>query len=536
MKQKWFRVLALLLGLTMVAAACGDDDGGDDTAAPENESVPGDDEGERCDATVPGTQIDYGVYAPTAMVDPPFSSGSLVGGTELAAVYDVLMTYDLESGEYEPKLAESLEPNDDFTVWTLTLREGITYSDGTLLTAQLVADNMDRYFGQGVRNTSAGFMTSIVEKEAVDDRTLVITLEAPWSTFPFVFADEPGMIVNINAIGDDPAAFGAHPPDAAGLGPYVVERNVPGEELVMTARQDYWDGPVCIESLRFVFVPGAQATYDAFRSGQLDVAFLRDSQVIGVARDAGENSIFVQQDAGAAIMSNVREGRPGADPLVREAMTLALDEEVINQRAYGGQLSVGRSVIQEGSRYYSDAIKAFPKDEERAREALEEAKANGYDGQLELLCPNAPPAPETALAVEGLLEAVGFEVAVRTMPSAEHIGELVQGNYDAACWGVNAGPATAPTAFLRFFHSESTVNRQGYANPEMDEALAAILAAGDEEERSEAMAQMNNIVIDDWALFNYGATEEGIVWRDGVENVRATVATIFLFDKAFIEE
>lgn len=177
------RWLAVPLVLALVAVACGDDgDGGDDAAGSGDDDttqqVPSASEA-GCDETVPGTELNWGVFAPTDALDPPFVSGALVGGTELAAIYDVLMRFDHETNEFVPHLAESMEPNDDFTEWTLNLREGITYSDGTTLTAQLVSDNMDRYLQEGVRNTSGGFLTPITEKTVVDDTTLRMTLEAP---------------------------------------------------------------------------------------------------------------------------------------------------------------------------------------------------------------------------------------------------------------------------------------------------------------------------------------------------------------------
>ena len=536
MRSTWTRLLALLLALTLVAAACGDDDD-DDAAAPDGGG--GDteqpDEGERCDETVAGSQLDYGVFAPTSSLDPPYVSGALVGGTEIANVYDVLMTFDPETNQYEPKLAESLEPNDDDTVWTLKLRDDVTYSDGTPLNAQLVADNMDRYLQQGVRNTSGGFLTVVESKEVIDEVTLEVTLKQPWAEFPFVFADEPGMIVNLNAIGDDPEAFGAQPPDAAGVGPYVVERNVPGEELVLKARQDYWDGPVCIERLRFVFVPGAQASYDAFRSGELDVAFLRESSVIASARANDENEYFAQQDAGAVLMINHAEGRPGADPKVREAIALAIDPEVINNRAYNGDLKVHKSLVGDGSRFYSDAIEELAVDAEGARAALDEAKGNGYDGQLTVLCSNAPPAPETALSTEALLEAVGFDVTVETKPTADQIGQIITGDFDVACWGFNADASTSPTTYLRNLKTGSSSNRMKYSSPEMDAAVDEVLAAADEEARQEAVAEVNEIFHRDFVSVNYGSPEEGIVWTDEVRGIRPTVATIFLFDKAYLD-
>lgn len=533
------RWLAVLLVPALVAVACGDDgDGGDDAAGSGDDDtaqeVPSAGEA-GCDETVPGTELNWGVFAPTDALDPPFVSGALVGGTELAAIYDVLMRFDHEANEFVPQLAESMEPNDDYTEWTLTLREGITYSDGTPLTAQLVSDNMDRYLQEGVRNTSGGFLTPITEKTVVDDTTLRMTLEAPWVEFPFVFADEPGMIVNLNAVGGDPDAFAAQPPEAAGVGPYVVERNAPGEEVLLRARDDYWGGPVCIETVRFSWVPGSQPTYEAFTSGDFNVAFLRDPVTIAEARDAGDEGFFVQQDAGAMVLLNHAAGRPGEDPRVREAAILALDDELVNERAYQGELATSKTLIQPGSRFFSDDVEELPTDPERAAELVDEAKADGWDGSIEILCADNPPASDVALAVQGLWEASGMDVEVRTIAQSDQIGEVVEGNYDAACWGFNADAATGITTFLRNLDSASSSNRMGYASEEMDAALLDILAADTEDAQLEAFAEMNRIFNEDFVAVNYGAPEEGIVWSADVRGIVPTAATIFLLDKASIE-
>lgn len=115
-----------------------------------------------CDATVPGTQLEYGAAGPNAAFDPVATSGAQVGGTENAAVWDVLFVYDLGSGKVVPHLGESITPNEDYTVWTLKLRSGIAYTDGTPLDAQLVADNLDRFVvPDGVRNAAAGEVSRI---------------------------------------------------------------------------------------------------------------------------------------------------------------------------------------------------------------------------------------------------------------------------------------------------------------------------------------------------------------------------------------
>ena len=123
---------------------------------------------------------------------------------------------------------------------------------------------------------------------------------------------------------------------------------------------------------------------------------------------------------------------------------------------------------------------------------------------------------------------------VTTIPTSDQIGQVIQGDYDVACWGMNSGPATALTSFNRNLRSDSSSNRQGYESAEMDEALDALFAAPDEDARQQAMAEINSIYNEDWVGVIYGAPREGIIWTDDIEGIIPNAATTFLFGNAYI--
>lgn len=544
---KLSRALALVAGASLLAAACGNDDGAapvtTTTAAPATTApvptttttIP---EEVTCEATVPGSQVNYGVFAPNAAFDPVGSSGALVGGTEVAAVYDVLFTFDPVNLEVVPHLAESLTPdNAALTSWTLKLRPDIAYSDGTALDAQLVKDNMTRYFATDgtVRNTSAGFLQFIDTYTVVDELTLTMTTKFPIAELGLFFADDPGMIVNLNAIGSDLDAFRRQPVDAAGVGPYYVEKNVPGEEVVLKARANYWAGPVCIERIRFVFVPGAAATYEAFKNGELEVGFLRDPIVNARAANDGVEGFFFKQDGGAMLNFNHREGRITADPRVREAIMLAIDPEVINDRAYQGALETSKAYFGENSVYFSSDMKPFPTDTARAAQLVEEVKAEGWDGSLNFVSANPPPGSEAALAVEAMLGAVGITLVVELLPTGEQIGRLGRGEFDIITNGWNSGPDTSVLSLVRNASSTSLTNRMGYLSTDMDALISEALATPPSELKP-VMAKINDQLHADFAAVTYAVTSEGLVWQPNIKGIIPTMSSIFLFHGAYLAD
>ncbi|WP_328825595.1 ABC transporter substrate-binding protein, partial [Tomitella gaofuii] len=95
---------------------------------------------------VSGGTLSFAGYSMPSSLDPTKTqpAGS-TGGTEMANIYDLLVRYDADKQQYVPQLAESLTESDDHLTWTIGLREGVTFSDGTPLDAQAVVDSMNRF-------------------------------------------------------------------------------------------------------------------------------------------------------------------------------------------------------------------------------------------------------------------------------------------------------------------------------------------------------------------------------------------------------
>ncbi|WP_419918172.1 ABC transporter substrate-binding protein [Candidatus Poriferisocius sp.] len=617
MRSRFLKLLALLLACGLVAAACGnDDDGGVSTgsgepdptqAAEEQPSTPSDDDGEEpapsdddggdssvsapveddgasepavpseeelaggCEATVPGTKINYAVYSPNSSLDPTASSGSLVGGTQLVNVWDVMMTFDPDAGVYNGHVAESLTPNDDFTQWTLKIPSGITYGNGETLVAQDVVDSMKRFRegrGNGVTNTIEGSLR-IVDFEATtvpDDNTVVFHLTDPWTTFPLVLGDEAGMIVNPRVIaqlleeesGNATEETSAErlvrnrmavSPDLinkASFGPYEVVEVEPSVKTVLRARDNYWGGPVCIEEIEFTFPGSSTANWEAFQAGDFNAAFLRDPRVFADAREAGASlNTEIQNVGGVFLINNGVRGadRIGQDIRIRRAIHHAIDRQIINDRAFEGKGVVTNALAHEGTLLWSPQMQECADgepqyDPDAAAALVQEVKdETGWDGSLFFVYTDQDPAPAIGQALEGLLERVGFDVTTEyggiTTVLIPRV--IVQADYEVAGWGVNMDGASWISAVNQNFHSESTSNRTGFSHPDMDAALLNLYKAVTLDDQRAALAEVQCLWAEHLPSVIWSVNEEGLALAPNIKGVQRSMTTLFLFGNAYME-
>lgn len=249
-------LLAVLLALALAAAACGDDDGAptagadgaDTTSTTEGSTEPTDEE---CTAERVGGELTMSAFSETRSLDPTVSTGTgTTGGTELSAIYDTLMRFDYETFEFEPWVAESLVPDDEKRVWTLTLREGVTFGNGDPLTAEAVRASIARHQDPNSRSVVKPEVSQIQSMEVVDDLTLRFTLVEPWGMFPIVLADmaDPevlserafdGHLIITETIMPETSPYHV---DAEGLA-YDPDR---AAQLVAEVKAEGWDGSISL--------------------------------------------------------------------------------------------------------------------------------------------------------------------------------------------------------------------------------------------------------------------------------------------------
>lgn len=483
----------------------------------------------------PGEPVDGGTlrvaeYSEAVVLDPTktYPTGS-TGLNVMASIYDTLMRYDPDTRGYEPQLAESLETDDD-TTWTLKLRDGVTFTDGTPLDADAVVASINRFItNRGLHGqVLGGNLKSMV---ATDASTVTFTFTAPWARFPSLLAAGPGLILAPAAYAD-PAAF-----KPIGAGPFVLETQAPGEKTVVKANDDYFDGRPHLDRIEFVLLGADDAKVESLEADEVDVIYIGQDKLINKLVNDGVAGNMSAVSGAPTLNLNHREGTATADVRVRQAIQLAFDATTFLKRTTGADDLADRGLMSQTSIWKTD-VEPVRTDPAAAKKLVEEAKADGFDGKVTYVGLGDAVSKAGAVAIKAMLDAVGFDVQLDLVTSVADVVKkvYVDGTFDIAR-ASNSIPDSDPYAALdTAMNSKSGANPGRYASPEMDDLLAELRAADGPEDGMETMTAIEELWQKDAVYVNVGFGGFMEAWNDDVHGILPTTQTAVLFDDAWLSK
>ena len=320
--------------------------------------------------------------------------------------------------------------------------------------------------------------------KVVDHLTIELTLRQSWGGFRYFLSTEGGMIVNPTVVAAKGDQFSLDPP-GAGVGPYELQRFAPNEEIILKAKTDYWDGPVCIDTIRFILVPGGQATYDAFKTGEIDVIFVQEPGIVaGHEEGRGDRHQLHQRGRWRTLLLNAGRGTnpPLADVKPASGHRPRHRPEALQRpgvRRQGvGQLGPGCTPTSASTRRPTDPSTTRPRPRPRRRRPRPRATTATSPSPAA----TRPAAIEQTITLKAMLEAVGFTVTMQNLPAAQsHQVILIEGNYQIGCGGLSLFDEGMVRG-MNQFASTSVRNRVGIKDPKMDAGINQLYQAKDEAE------------------------------------------------------
>ncbi len=421
------RVLAFVAAFGLVAAACsssGDDSetSTDDTEDSGDGSTSGDDPTTELDP-VAGGELTFLVEADADGYNPVWNRWSISQQFIGSAIYDAL-AYETGDGDLEMGLAESIEPNEDATVWTITLKPDITFHDGTPLNAEVVKANID---GRLTNPTTSGALEPVEEVVVIDDLTTEVRMSRSWASFNHNLAAQTGYIASFdNAGAFDPAA------PAVGTGPFMFVDHVQDSHLTVEKNPAYWDGDVLLDGIRFEIIPDTQARENTLNAGGADGLITNEGSSILSFRDDDDVTSFEHASEATHIMLNTAE--PPFDNLAaRQAVAYATNPETLLITLGTEDLTVPASTAFISTNPWHLEDNGYPEFDPAMAETLvaQYEDETGETLSFDIMAGQGILTDDASALVEQW-GAVGIEATLVPTEQAQLILEVFGGNYQAA--------------------------------------------------------------------------------------------------------
>jgi len=412
----------------------------------------------------------------------PDQSRTFVGRIVYASLCDKLV--DITPGlEIIPQLATGWSWSEDGKTLTMQLREGVTFHDGTPFDAEAVKANIDR--SQNLpESRRKSEVKSITGVEVTGSHEVQFSLADPDATLLAQFADRAGMMVSPTAAAAAGADFGLNPVCS---GPFKFVERIQQDRIVLEKFADYWNADaISFDRVVFLPIPDTTVRLANLRAGDLDM--LERLAATDVASAKGDASLQVEEAVSLGyqgITVNVANGERAKNPLgqdarVRQALSLAIDRNVINQVVFEGAFAPGNQPFPPTSPWYDTRFPVPERDVEKAKALLKEA---GFDRlEIEVQVANNPVQMQLMQVVQAMAAEAGFDIKLTAKEFATLLKDQTAGDYQASQVGWS-GRVDPDGNIHQFQTCNGGINDSKYCDPEVDRLLNAARVSNDTAER-----------------------------------------------------
>jgi oligopeptide transport system substrate-binding protein len=536
MHRKKMRVSAALLALALGATACGGDDGGDEGTT---------------DAAPTGGEFSVFVSDPENPLVPSNTTES-EGAQILEPLFTNLVTYDAETSELQfDGVAESIE-SEDSQNWTITLRDGWTFHDGTPVTADNFINAWNYAANAGNAQGASYFFANVqgyddLQKDGiapsavlsgikkVDDKTFEVTLKQPFRQYPLTlgytaFAPLPNAFFGADGkpgTGDDKAgqdAFGKKP---IGNGPYQAETEFKqGQGITLSKFENYNGDEGNADRVNFKIYADVNTAYTDVQAGNLDVAPDIPPETITTAPDEFGDRFKTRPSSTFTYVGFPTYDPRFDDPKVRQAFSMAIDRQAITEAIFNGTRIPAKSVISpvvDGHRENACEFCEYKPDEAKALLA-----ETDFDTSKPVdLWFNAGAGHDEWMQAVGnqLRENLGVDYKLQGgLQFAEYLPKIdakgMTGPFRLG-WAMDY---PSPQNYLEPLYSTAALPPNGsnatfYSNPEFDELVNKGNAAESNEEAIDFYHQAEDVLLQDMPVAPMFFSIEEWVFSDKVSNV-----------------
>ncbi|MEV0582542.1 ABC transporter substrate-binding protein [Nonomuraea sp. NPDC050310] len=433
--------------------------------------------------------------------------------------FDALLSRG-EDGSFQPWLAKAWKVSDDGLTYTLDLREDVTFHDGTKFDAAAVKANFEQFLVPGYNPAVASIqLKSFAKAEVASPYRLKVTLKTPDALFPdFLASPYAGQVSPKSLKSAKDLKFGG--PDLVGTGPFTLDRYVQGQEVRYRRNPAYnWpparaahQGPAHLAEITYRFLPEAAVRVGALTSGQVQVIEGVPATEVALIKKDPNLTLQTSLNSGTAYSYYFNTSHaPFDDKRVREAFREAVDVDAVLASVYQGTATRAWSIVGKRSLFYDATLeKSFGGDVAKANALLDaagwkERDAEGFrvkDGKR-LTVREVASAPFVRDRRDILAQAIqaqvkqnaGIDFQVKIVDQGTAQKALEEGEYEL--FGNSRGDSDAGAALNLLLPGKAAINRTHFADPHLDEWLAAAASTGD---RKELYGKVQQAVVREHAI------------------------------------
>jgi len=489
--RRWAPVVAAVMAVGLIASACG--------GSSSNGSDSG---GKTTDVTIKasgppksGGSIKFAVEAETDGFNPASNRWAISGYMIGNAVFDPLTAYDAE-GNSAPYLAKSFTPSADFKTWTVDLRAGVNFSDGTPVDAAAVKLALDTVKANALTGAALANMSTIT---VVSPSQLTIATIDPWASLPAQLTTQVGFVAAPAQYKAEGAAATRQP---IGSGPFIQKEWVPDSRWVGTKNANYWRSDdkgnklPYLDSVEFRPIVDPQNRVNALISGDVQMIHTTDWPAINRLQSeaASGNIQFVADNTETEesfLMFNTSKA-PVNDVRVRQGLTLCTDPNAVLVVSETPTERLATSQFTKDSPWYSE--NGFTtNDVAKGKALLDQVKAEKGPITVSLGTTPVPANTNTTALIKQQWEACGVTVNTTTTDQSKFVSDTVTGNYTVNLWRQFA--ASDPDGDYVWWTGRNTVgpltlNMARLKDAQVDAALDKARASNDPAVRKQAYADM----------------------------------------------
>ncbi len=452
-----------------------------------------------CGPTSAPSTVRVGVDVDAGTLDPRLARDT-TAYRAVNLIYDGLVEIDADL-QPVPGLAERWE-NPEPSVWVFTLREGASFHDGTPVTSEDVVYTFETLLDPAFRAPMRSLYVPIQRVEALDLQTVRFTLTEPYA--PLLSYLDMGIVPKHAAeAGGDPSSR------PVGSGPYRLSRWDKGSKIVVEANADFWGGKPNIPAIELILVPDNTARAQAFEAGDLDI-IMSPLSPQDIGRLARNERFRHELRPGLAITYLNFNSRKAhlADPRMRRAIAMLVDQSTILEQIYEGTDEVASSILLPSWSVYTEDIRQPTYDLEAAHEQFAALGWTDSDGDGLLDKDGAKLTLElgthsedvnriqTIEFLQNVFSGNGIETKVWVSDWPSFSVRRDTGDFEVILLGWTQLVDPDRVTFDQL-HSKGGLNWGGYGNPRVDELLEKGRASTDPDDRVQAYRDAAAIIAEE---------------------------------------